>query len=115
MLPKRIAKNVIKRGTRLRSPAHLSFVRSHQCCVPGCDGRPIEAAHVRTGTGGGMGVKPGDDWTISLCRGHHAEQHQIGEPAFEQKYAIDMKKLATEFAAASAPLKRAKHGKEVEQ
>lgn len=107
MLPPRLRKDASgTREKRLRSPAHLAFVRSHQCCVPGCKLVPIEAAHVRTGTGGGMGVKPGDDWTISLCRWHHAEQHQIGEPAFEAKYVIDMKKLAQAFAAASAPLRR---------
>lgn len=106
MLPKRIVKP--KRETRLRSPAHLAFVRSHQCCVPGCGLMPIEAAHVRSGTGGGMGFKPGDDWAISLCRWHHAEQHQLGENAFEAKYVINMKALAKEFAAASPALKRAK-------
>lgn len=51
-----------------------------------------------------MGVKPSDRWTISLCGGpdgHHAEQHRIGEPSFEKKYAINMKALAEEFARKS--------------
>lgn len=103
MLPRRIPKEA-KPEKRWRSPAHLAFVRSHECCVPGCSRRPIEAAHVRTGTGGGMGMKPADYWVISLCgsvEGHHAEQHNIGEAAFEKKYGIDMKALATEFAFAS--------------
>lgn len=95
------------RDKRDRCPGHLNFVRSHECSVkgPGCDG-PIEVAHVRTGTGGGMGLKPGDQWTISLCRGHHAEQHRHGEVAFERMHSIDMKKLAQEFAAASLPWRR---------
>lgn len=108
MLPPRIAKKSMGAGqeTRLRSPAHLAFVRSHQCCVPGCGLAPIEAAHVRTETGGGMGMKPGDDWTISLCATHHNEQHRIGEKSFETKHSIDMKALAREFAAASPALRR---------
>ncbi|WP_376959691.1 hypothetical protein ABNQ39_07210 [Azospirillum sp. A26] len=67
---------------------------------------PIEAAHVRTGTDGGVGMKPSDKWSISLCKDHHAEQHNIGEPAFERRHAIDMKALAREFAAASPAWKR---------
>lgn len=59
---------------------------------------PIEVAHVRTGTGGGMGVKPSDRWTISLCRDHHSEQHRVGERSFEKATGVDMKKLAEEFA-----------------
>lgn len=86
---------------RIRSPGHLKWVRDHACCVPGCDGRPIEAAHVRSGTDGGTGIKPGDQWTISLCRLHHAVQHQIGEISFEKVNGIDMKALAREFAAKS--------------
>lgn len=100
MLPKRIStpKN---RTARWISPAHCNFVRKHHCCVNGCADMPIEVAHVRTGTDGGMGKKPSDYWAISLCKHHHAEQHRIGEPAFEKRHGIDMKGLATEFASAS--------------
>lgn len=81
MLPPRIPRKP-KRETRWRSQAHLAFVRSHQCCVPGCAGMPIEAAHVRLGSGAGMGQKP-DDWrAVSLCKHHHAEQHRVGEVSF---------------------------------
>lgn len=103
MLPRRIAKPA-KRASRWKSPAHCNFVRSHECCVPGCTRRPIEVAHVRIKSGAGMGQKP-DDWdTISLCGGvdgHHAEQHLIGETSFERRHGIDMAALASEFAAAS--------------
>lgn len=117
-LPRRLRQKAPKERGPLRSPGHLQFVRSRECSIPGCEGRPIEAAHVRTGTDGGMSVKPGDQWAISLCagrwsdqgwnwvEGHHAEQHRIGEQAFEKKYGIDMKARAREFAAASDPLKR---------
>lgn len=103
MLPKRIPKKS-KQSSRWRSPAHCNFVRSHQCCVPGCEGRPIEVAHVRRGSGAGMSQKPDDFCTISLCggpAGHHAEQHRIGEQSFAAKYSIDLDRLADEFAAAS--------------
>lgn len=85
----------------VRSPAHRAWVRKHACCVPGCKGVPIEAAHVRSGTDGGMGLKPSDIWVISLCRDHHSRQHQVGEAAFERETGIDMKAYAREFAAKS--------------
>jgi len=46
----------------------------------------------------GEGRKPSDKWTISLCRSHHLEQHEIGEPAFEAKYELTLRELAKEFA-----------------
>ena len=101
MLPRRIDNKSHRENAGKRSPGHCTYVRSHECCVPNCGGRPIEVAHVRTGTNGGMGVKPSDRWTISLCRDHHAEQHRIGEPGFEKKHGIDMKALAQEFARKS--------------
>lgn len=100
MLPRRIAKSP-KRSTRYRSQAHCNFVRSHHCCVPGCDDTLIEVAHVRSGSGAGMGQKPHDYLTVSLCRSHHAEQHRIGEASFEAKHGIDMRSLASEFARKS--------------
>lgn len=45
----------------------------------------IEVAHVRLGSGAGIGQKP-DDWnSVSLCggvEGCHAKQHRIGEQTF---------------------------------
>ncbi len=107
-LPARRQKATVDTGRdrRDRCSAHLKFVRSYQCCVPGCQGMPIEAAHVRTGTDGGTGLKPSDCWVVSLCRDHHAEQHRIGETAFEAAYSISLKAIASEFAASSAPWKR---------
>lgn len=57
----------------------------------------IECAHVRDGTDGGMGLKPSDRWTISLCRDCHSEQHRIGEAPFNAKHGINMVTLAEEF------------------
>ena len=99
MLPRRIPK-APKRASRWRSQAHCNFVRSHNCCVPGCLARPIEVAHVRRAFNSGVGVKPSDRWTISLCRDHHSEQHR-GDQTFEAKYGIDCLALSIEFMKAS--------------
>lgn len=99
-LPRRIPKQK-NRSERWRSPAHCNFVREHECCVPGCTNRPIEVAHVRNGSDAGMGRKPSDFYTISLCSHHHAEQHGIGEVSFANWYKIDLHALANEFAEAS--------------
>lgn len=68
---------------------------------PHCLAGPIECAHVRSGTDGECALKPSDRWTISLCRAHHAEQHRIGERAFEKLYELDLVALAQAFAARS--------------
>ena len=82
-------------------PAHRAWIRRHRCSVPDCAALPIECAHVRTGTDGGQGLKPSDNWTVSLCRQHHAEQHRIGERAFEKLHDLDLYELAIEFARRS--------------
>ena len=80
-----------KRATRWRSQAHLNHVRGYACSVCWSTVN-IEAAHVRFGSGAGMGQKP-DDWrAVPLCgrgggidgtmEGCHAKQHRIGEPVF---------------------------------
>jgi hypothetical protein len=56
---------------------------------------------VRVGTDGGVGLKPSDRWTISLCQTHHREQHELGEAMFAGKYELDLILLAKEFARRS--------------
>jgi hypothetical protein len=85
---------------------HRAWVRRHHCCVPSCLNIPIECAHVRTGTDGGVGLKPSDRWTVSLCSAHHSEQHRIGERRFEVRYGLDLLALARLFAAKSPHRKR---------
>lgn len=66
---------------RYTSQRHRNHVRGHACVV--CDAEaPIEVAHVRLGTDGGMGKKPSDYFTVSLCKDCHARQHEIGERTF---------------------------------
>ena len=105
VLPRSVAKVRPKRAL-LSCPGHRSWVRRHHCSVPGCRNLPIECAHVRSGTGAGLGRKPSDKWVISLCQLHHREQHQIGEPAFETKHSLDMRELAREFARLSPHWKK---------
>lgn len=68
---------------RWQSQRHRNHVRSHACVM--CDAEaPIEVAHVRLGTDGGMGKKPSDFWTLALCRDCHTRQHTQGERTFWQ-------------------------------
>ena len=85
--------------------AHRAWVRRHRCSVVGCRNLPIECAHVRNGTDGGLGLKPSDKWTISLCQLHHLEQHELGEATFEQRYDLNLIELASEFARRSPYLR----------
>jgi len=87
-----------KADAPIRCPSHLKWVRGHNCiCVEidptGCEGK-IEAAHVRRGTDGGVGSKPGDNFSIPLCSNHHREQHTIGEQSFEKRYRFSMLQVA---------------------
>lgn len=99
--PSRLEREGSRAPNARECPAHRAWVRRHHCCVPGCLGRPIECAHVRRDTDGGIGLKPSDRWSISLCRDHHIEQHQVGEHTFEQRYGIDLRELAMLFAERS--------------
>ena len=96
MLPPRIQRNSGRQNVGKRSPAHRKWVRGHACCACGSTAG-IEAAHVREGTDGGMGMKPSDRWVISLCKGCHARQHSVGEG----NMGIDMNGLAEAFFKAS--------------
>ena len=101
-LPPRIAKQApAPREKRVRCPSHLKWVRGFHCAVEGCLNLPVEAAHVRRGTDGGMGMKPSDFWAIPLCQTHHRQQHFLGEESFETTYALNMRALAREFSARS--------------
>lgn len=109
-LPKKIKDASPTREKRIRCPSHLKWVREHHCIVSGCESIPIEAAHVRqglpNGQQGGMGMKPGDNWAVSLCQKHHAEQHRIGERPFEELYHVDLREMAQEFARKSPHRKK---------
>lgn len=73
---------------RIRDKNHLAFIRSLPCakCVQESKSKKIfwksEACHIRKGTNGALGRRPGDDYTLPLCPFHHRRQHQIGEVQF---------------------------------
>lgn len=60
---------------RIRDPGYLAHVRTTRCMVPDCTSSVSDAAHLRGGQTGGMGLKPSDDLVLPLCRAHHQEQH----------------------------------------
>lgn len=45
----------------------------------------VQAAHVRSNTGGGMGLKPCDSYCVPLCCFCHGAQHCCGERTFWAK------------------------------
>jgi hypothetical protein len=71
-----------------RRVRHLAFVRRLPCVACG-KAAPSEAAHVRTGTDSGVGIKPGDRYAVPLCSACHARQHWVGELTFWSTLRID--------------------------
>jgi hypothetical protein len=100
MLPPRISRKSDKAEKPRRSPAHRAWIRGHACAACGSQAG-IECAHVRTGTDGGVGLKPSDKWCVSLCRECHAQQHRVGETSFEVLHHLNLKALAEAFYKAS--------------
>lgn len=69
---------MLQKERKIKSEKHRRFIASLECCVS-VEKYQIQAAHIRTGTGGGMGLKPCDSWCIPLSVDEHHKQHQIGE------------------------------------
>jgi hypothetical protein len=91
MPPARIPRGAVHRKLKpdLRRRAnHLTFVRQLPCVVCG-KAPPSEAAHVRSGSDGGTGIKPSDRYCLSLCTSCHALQHEFGELRFWSTLRID--------------------------
>ena len=87
-----------------RRVQHLTFLRQLPCVACG-KAAPSEAAHVRTGTDGGVEVKPGDRYAVPLCASCHAKQHRIGELTFWSALRIDSLNVALRLWTVSADLK----------
>jgi hypothetical protein len=86
-IPRMVTPRKLKPDLRRRLQ-HLAFVRQLPCVACG-KAAPSEAAHVRTGTDGGFGVKPADRYAVPLCTACHAKQHRIGELSFWSARRID--------------------------
>jgi hypothetical protein len=82
---------------------HLAFVRQLPCVACG-KAAPSEAAHVRTGTDGGVAVKPGDRYAVPLCAACHTNQHRIGELTFWSALRIDPVNVALRLWTVSADI-----------
>lgn len=65
---------------------------------------------MRNRTGGGMGMKPPDEWTIPACVGHHSEIHNFGNATFELRHGLDLRALAKKLAAESPYIKESGGG-----
>jgi hypothetical protein len=83
---------------------HLAFIRLLPCVACG-KAAPSEAAHVRTGTDGGVGRKPGDRYAVPLCTTCHAKQHRLGELTFWSALRIDPINVALRLWTISADVK----------
>jgi hypothetical protein len=83
---------------------HLAFVRQLPCVACG-KAAPSEAAHVRSGSDGGAGIKPSDRYSVSLCTECHALQHQFGELTFWSVLRLDPLNVALRLWIISGDLK----------
>src|SRR5215469_13785834 len=86
-IPRTLARGEPKPRFRRRLQ-HLAFVRLLPCVVCGRAG-PSEVAHVRSGSDGGVGMKPADRYCVSICTDCHALQHQLGELTFWSTVRVD--------------------------
>src|SRR5215472_10679867 len=102
-IPRSIARHKAKSDLH-RQVRHLTFIRQLPCVACG-KAAPSEAAHVRTGTDGGVGMKPGDRYAVPLCTTCHAKQHRIGELTFWSVLRIDPLNVALRLWTISADVK----------
>jgi hypothetical protein len=103
-LPKRRerVKSGIARAPKRVWLRHRKFVRSHRCCVPGCQALLVDVAHLRSvAEGAGTGLKPHDKFTVSLCRRHHQEEEACGPDTFGDRHGIDLWAIAAELVRRS--------------
>ena len=64
---------------RLRDRDHLKYVAQQACLV--CGRAPCDPHHLRFTQSPALGRKVSDEFTVSLCRGHHRELHRHGDEA----------------------------------
>ena len=72
---------------------YRAFISGKPCCV--CFKAPVDFDHL---TARGTGSAKQNDFTgLPLCRWHHTERGQIGNPKFEAKYKIDLWKQVSTY------------------
>jgi hypothetical protein len=99
-IPRTVPRRKPKPNLR-RQVHHVAFVRQLPCVACG-KAAPSDAAHVRTGTDGGVGIKPGDRYAVPLCTACHAKQHRVGELTFWSALRIDPLSVALRLWTVSA-------------
>ena len=73
---------------RIRDQDHVRLVTKQPCLI--CGRRPADAHHLRFAQPKTLGRKVSDEFTVSLCRGHHREIHRCGnEAAWWKKVGVD--------------------------
>ena len=102
-IPRTVARGKPKPDPRRRMQ-HLTFVRQLSCVACG-KAAPSEAAHVRSGSDAGTGMKPSDRYSVSLCIDCHALQHQFGELTFWSVLHIDPLNVAFRLWTVSGDIK----------
>ncbi len=91
---------VLNKTVRRRSKAHLAYVRAQACVV--CQRHPCDAHHLKFAETRAMGRKVSDEFTVPMCRDHHAELHRQGnEMAWWANVGISPMELAKDFWLAS--------------
>ena len=87
---------------RIRCAAHLAYVRTQPCLVPGCWSKPSEAHHLRCcDDPRGGGIRSGDRWTVPCCHRHHGEVQHADERAWGKAHGTDLEEYAAILWAAS--------------
>lgn len=97
---KKRVRSGIERGPKRVWLRHRKFVRSHECCVPGCSA-PAQFHHIRSAANSGTGLLPFDWFGVPLCEHHHHEHHDCGVDTFEDRHGVDLRAIAAELARRS--------------
>jgi len=103
-IPRSVRRSKSNTHHRGRRPQHLAFIRQLSCVVCGRAG-PSEAAHVRSGSDAGVGMKPSDRYSLPLCDSCHALQHEFGELRFWSVVRIDPLNVAFRLWTVSGDFK----------
>lgn len=91
---------LLPKETRIRDAKHRKWIASLPCCVTGVSGFS-QAAHIRHGLAGGMGLKPCDSLCVPLHFMAHATQHRVSEVEYWGDRLEAAKQLAKDLYAVS--------------
>lgn len=91
--------NLLPTVVRHRCPAHLAWIKTLPCAVPGCRNLDIDAHHLTIMHPKARGLKAGDDQAVPLCRRpHHRQLHDRGnERGWWRAIGVDAVALAAQL------------------